>query len=354
MDISEGWKIHKGDNPAWSELDTDDSDWQAIQVGKSWESQGLEAYDGYAWYRKHIKISDSQAAGFRRGKVLKLSLGKIDDVDQTWFNGNRIGETGSMPNAYRPAWSVRREYMVPGDLINWAGDNVIAIRVYDGANDGGMVEGRYQLKVATAADFIKLDFNVGKGDGIFVEDGGLPLSVILLNESKEAVSGDLDWAVENDEFKKLFERKDHVEVAAGQKLAVRCKQSPKSPGFYRVNVTVRSPEGDRKTRSMVLGYQPEKIRSPLTAEPDFDAFWISTLDQLASVEPAFKVTRQEGRDSETHELYLVEMRSLKDVRVRGWYQKPKAAGKHPAMLRVPGYTQSMQPMKLTDPIAVFS
>ena len=38
------------------------------------------------------------------------------------------------------------------------------------------------------------------------------------------------------------------------------------------------------------------------------------------------------------------MRSLGNVTIRGWYQKPKGKGKRfPAILRVPGYGQEMQP-----------
>ena len=49
------------------------------------------------------------------------------------------------------------------------------------------------------------------------------------------------------------------------------------------------------------------------------------------------------------------MRSLGNVRVGGWYQKPKAAGQHPALLRVPGYTQAMFPMEeVTENVAILS
>ena len=48
------------------------------------------------------------------------------------------------------------------------------------------------------------------------------------------------------------------------------------------------------------------------------------------------------------------MRSLGAVRVGGWYQAPKAPGPWPALLRVPGYTSSMRPIAIDEPVAVFS
>ena len=42
------------------------------------------------------------------------------------------------------------------------------------------------------------------------------------------------------------------------------------------------------------------------------------------------------------------MRSLGDVRVRGWYEVPTKPGKYPAILRVPGYGQNMRPLRRFD------
>jgi len=72
------------------------------------------------------------------------------------------------------------------------------------------------------------------------------------------------------------------------------------------------------------------------------------------VEPEFKLTPNPEGNTETHELFQVEMHSLGGIRVRGWYQRPKAEGNHPALLRVPGYTQAMLPFEMNEPIAVFS
>jgi hypothetical protein len=66
-----------------------------------------------------------------------LELGRIDDVDATFVNGRRIGQTGTPPPHYRSAWDTYRRYAVPAETLNWGGENVLAIRVYDGGGDGG-------------------------------------------------------------------------------------------------------------------------------------------------------------------------------------------------------------------------
>ena len=67
---------------------------------------------------------------------------------------------------------------------------------------------------------------------------------------------------------------------------------------------------------MTLGYAPEEIEVPLTGRPDLKPFWAEALDELRSVPPRFQITHQPAQSDESRNLYVVEMRSLDDVRVR--------------------------------------
>jgi sialate O-acetylesterase len=68
-----------------------------------------------------------------QGQDLKLSLGTIDDFDETYFNGVRVGGVGAEnPESY----AVQREYTIPANLIK-PGKNVIAVRVWDKFGGGG-------------------------------------------------------------------------------------------------------------------------------------------------------------------------------------------------------------------------
>ena len=84
--------------------------------------------DGAVWFRKEIDLPASWAE-----KDLTLNLTAIDDFDVTYFNGKRVGATGNdTPNSYL----VPRRYNVPGALVQ-PGRNVIAVRVFDRAGEGG-------------------------------------------------------------------------------------------------------------------------------------------------------------------------------------------------------------------------
>jgi hypothetical protein len=61
-----------------------------------------------------------------------LELGKIDDADETFVNGTKVGQTGDFPPHHVGAREAFRRYALPGDALNWGGENVVAIRTYGG------------------------------------------------------------------------------------------------------------------------------------------------------------------------------------------------------------------------------
>ena len=120
---------------------TDDG-WQLLRAPGFWEGQDakLASYDGFAWYRCFVRVPKEFA-----GEALALELGKVDDCDETFFNGRRVGATGTMPPAYRGLSGEARRYKVPADLVR-AGDwNLVAVRVYDAGGGGGIASGPLRL-----------------------------------------------------------------------------------------------------------------------------------------------------------------------------------------------------------------
>lgn len=136
------WKFSIGDHMEWANIDYDDSDWEEIYVPSRWEREGFDGYDGYAWYR--LKIKGKELHG---EKSLYLKLGYIDDVDEVFFNGEKVGFTGSFPPDYNTAWKAERLYRIPDRLINRTGDNQIAVRIFDKGGEGGIYSGDVAIMV---------------------------------------------------------------------------------------------------------------------------------------------------------------------------------------------------------------
>lgn len=135
------WKFKTGDSFLWKEKDFIDEKWDSISVPSKWEINGYQDYDGFAWYRKKFYGNMSL-----KGKDLVVVLGKIDDIDQCFLNGQMIGSTGDFEltpknNYFNDEWLALRGYYIPEGLLKYGEENVITVRVYDGLRDGGIYQG---------------------------------------------------------------------------------------------------------------------------------------------------------------------------------------------------------------------
>ncbi len=109
----------------WYDISIQTTDWKTMRIPQAWEGAGLPGFDGVVWFRKEVDLSAEDAA-----KESILSLGPIDDSDETWINGVRVGKTENRydaPRLYR---------ISPGVLK--AGKNVIAVKVIDTGGGGGL------------------------------------------------------------------------------------------------------------------------------------------------------------------------------------------------------------------------
>lgn len=128
--------------PDWAANDLDDRAWPELNAPQLWEEQGLPGFDGTLWYRRRIEVTPEQAAG-----AATLHLGMIDDCDETWLNGQRIGATCG--------WDTPRHYTLPAGLLR-AGSNLIAVRVLDTGGGGGFHGKAEAMRLQTAAGDLPL------------------------------------------------------------------------------------------------------------------------------------------------------------------------------------------------------
>ena len=104
-----------------------DSTWHQMKLPTLWEQAEIGGFDGTVWFRKSVTIPSAW-----KGKDLTLRLGPVDDMDETYVNGKKVG--GHMTDGY---WSVDRVYPVAGSLVP---DSIvqIAVRVIDLRGGGGI------------------------------------------------------------------------------------------------------------------------------------------------------------------------------------------------------------------------
>jgi hypothetical protein len=225
-------RFSTGDVAAWSAPGFDDSAWKELSTTANYEKQGFAGYDGYAWYRIHVVIPSALKQSVYWPQRLRLFLSAIDDVDQTWFNGVRVGETGRFPGAdgaYDTKWQAEREYFVDvaGGTIRWDEDNVIAIRLFDGSGGGGFYKGQPYLNMAELIDGVKLDAT--KSTFTFLPGGRVTTQLAISNEFPVTLDGTLKYEVMDAATGKVLERRQQplkLAAAGSQHVAVTTVARP--------------------------------------------------------------------------------------------------------------------------------
>jgi sialate O-acetylesterase len=109
---------------AWKESSFNDNAWPRMKLPGLWEQQSLPNFDGVVWFRKTINLGAADA-----GKGADLLLGTIDDNDEVWVNGVKVGST--------KGYNLKRIYLISPGILR-EGKNVIAIRVEDTGGGGGL------------------------------------------------------------------------------------------------------------------------------------------------------------------------------------------------------------------------
>ncbi len=117
-------KQDEGRDAGWSAPDFDDSDWDEIQIGDHWEDQGYD-YDGVAWYRTPVTFSEEELNG-----PLQLGFGGVDAEAWVYLDGKLL--------THHRGWDVPFTVEVPTDALTVDEETVLAVRVFDTSNKGGI------------------------------------------------------------------------------------------------------------------------------------------------------------------------------------------------------------------------
>jgi DUF1680 family protein len=259
------WKFKLGDNLEWANPSFDDRGWGNKQLGTSWSATGMKD-NVYAWYRTKIVIPSSMKATAEKGKGIKLSLGKIDDVDQTFFNGKLIGQTGSLPPAYETKWDAKRVYIISTNEVQWDKENVIAVRVFSPDVGGvGMYEGPYNYAPIQWSDFISVQHTISE-----TGNNGFITKLTFTNNSDYAFDGTVKYWITAKNNKELFTETKPVQVLA-EKGSVNeiafSNYQPANENIFKVGYQVTENDSTATVRLEQLYLANRQIEIAVADEP---------------------------------------------------------------------------------------
>ncbi len=124
---TEKWKDLDFQDSECSKPEFSDMDWKIMKLPALIETTAVGDLDGAIWFRKKINIPAKWM-----NKDLVLELAAIDDMDESFVNGVKVG--GYETEGF---WQTKRVYNVPAEIIK---DSVIsiAVRVIDNQGGGGI------------------------------------------------------------------------------------------------------------------------------------------------------------------------------------------------------------------------
>lgn len=175
----------------------------------------------------------------------------------------------------------------------------------------------------------------------WIYSGKPEITIHIENPNKSAVRVGVLVKISTDTKKAVAEISDSVDIAGNSSVDyIATTSEDLAPGFYRALCFVNN----KSARALfTFGVDPFQLVSAPDKQPDFDEFWQTAKDQLASIDMKPNLIELPSKSSDKRKVYLVELNSVPDglegepVVVRGYYCEPQDGQKHPVILHFYGY-----------------
>lgn len=341
---SETWKFRAGEgvDSLWMSPCYDDSLWIDVASSKLLKEQNISLENGFGWYRKNIHFNDSLQNAIKKSGAVVLHLGRFGACEEVYINGKLVGKTGRFPHDYMGYFGHERNYLVLENDIKLTEENLIAIKFHQGWSDKGGFIDNNKLSVTSAStnEKIKIEISVQDSDYIFTDSESITIGVKLKNYNEWKVEGQLFLSVTTDDYRQVSNDLLTIDIAGYNKYDKDYVFNNPEPGFYRYSVVFKREGKTVCEEKFNVGYEPEKIQSPIDTKNDFKQFWDNSLSELNKVKPNYKLTHIPEASKLDYDMYLVEMYSFGNELIKGYYAKPKKGGKHPVIIEYMGYGSS--------------
>jgi len=185
-------------------------------------------------------------------------------------------------------------------------------------------------------------------DGLFYNGKNIRYSVTLINKYKLKQEGTFKLIVKTEEGRPVGETAVNIKMRKKgiKKFMVKLPEIT-SPGVYKIDAALNVSTYDDTTRH-AFGYKINQIATPYHLPPDFDEFWKTTRNELAGIDPQYRIIPDESKSTYFHTVYRVEFQSLGNVPVFGWLSIPKPRGKYPVLIGFGGYKIELNPLYFDD------
>jgi cephalosporin-C deacetylase-like acetyl esterase len=326
--LSPIWKISFTDTSEKNVNQISTSDWKDVNLLLSWERQDYFWLDGNGCIANEFSVPNKLT-----NSKLILSIGLDCDVKSIYVNEKFIG--GNLPNQFWSNRGARTEFILPDDCLLKGKQNRIAIFISNLSYTGGISCNFCSIspKGTEANPEIKIEIPAIDHNYSVDEDNSFSIKYNAANKGKIKLS------IINDFHQSFVQNEYKAEKGKGD-IRFDFEDVITKPGFYECIVIMN--DGGYSSDVKWFALSPEKIECTNNTVPRFKEYWDENLAELKKVKPEFHLTKKDSMCTDNRDVYIAEMKSLGGLTIRGYYFVPRTAGKHAAVLHVPGYGQGYE------------
>ena len=323
------WQISFADTTKSSKVQFESHDWQRVNMYLSWERQGFSGMFGKCCFTTSFQIP----LGYNREKY-SLKLGLHCDVSEVYINNILVCR--NLPNNFWRDKHSSSTFAIPNSCLRAGKDNRIEIFASGLSYTGGKSYNTCSLTPNNNAkqESVKIDipkkdhlFNIGEKD------------IVLRIKYASLTTGLLTLCINND-FHDTILTKTYTVNPKDNLLKINVSRELTKCGFYECTATMHSAGYSCCTQWLALS--PEKITCKKDTTIAHTEYWRDALNELKSIAPNFKIHKVDSLSTGIRDGYVVEMQSMGNLTIRGYYFVPRTAGKHAVVMQVPGYGYGFQ------------
>jgi cephalosporin-C deacetylase-like acetyl esterase len=326
--LSPVWKISFDNLPENNTSAINTANWKEVNLLLSWERQGY-----YSDYGRGCIVNEFSVPEGLSASRFVLSIGMQCDIEKILINGKYIG--GKLPNQFWTNRGAKKEFDIPEGCLLSGKLNQMVVYVTNLSYTGGISVNSCSIapKGTISGSGVKIDISAKDHMYNVAKDNAFAINYTA------TAKGKIKLSVISDFHKVIVQNEYEVEKGSGT-IRFDFKDGITEPGFYECIAIMN--DGGYTSDVQWLTLAPEKIGCDNHTVPGFKAYWDQTLTELKSIQPEFKLTKEDRLCSASRDGYIAEMKSLGGLTIRGYYFVPKTAGKHAAILHVPGYGEGYQ------------
>jgi cephalosporin-C deacetylase len=321
--LSPIWKISFTDTSENNLKKIEPGNWKEVNLLLSWERQDYFWLDGSGCIVNDFTIQD-----VKTDSKFILTIGLDCDIKSIYVNEKFIG--GNLPNQFWTNRGVKKNFILPNDCLVKGKRNRIAIFVSNLSYTGGISCNYCSISPVGGESNSKVKIDIPVRDHLYSVDDKNSFNIKYDASNK----GKIKISIVNDFHESFVQNEYDVEKGKGN-IRFDFNNVINKPGFYECVVIMN--DGGYTSDVKWLALSPEKIECTNKTAPGFKEYWDKNLSELKKVKPEFNLVKKDSLSTDNRDVYIAEMKSLGGLTIRGYYFVPKTAGKHAAILHVPGY-----------------